>query len=321
MLLEEGTQTTLSQQQIEELLPWTKNSKIALNELLFEIKDLSVEEKIEHLKIGIKSIVIESRPMTELFMRYTLNRALVIEDVINKETDATAIGISDVKLRVLLNSINLALRYYDLDTRTINTNSKMAFAEYGSDYFLFLLNLNKSIFDASAQYQIHKITLEWLAWDLYRDLDNTSFAIQITKIAQFLKTLPSEPLSDSRTLVYIRKMRDLQESLNISQVIKKRSEKLSARQLKNSERVLVLNRQTGYLRSAVVYANVSDSAPGASKDETNTHYCVKYAQPNEGERYMAFENYVKRADILLASGCGEKFCVGTNVTEKKKKKM
>lgn len=112
-------------------------------------------------------------------------------------------------------------------------------------------------------------------------------------------------------------MRDLQEKLSIADIIRKIEDKSSGRELKNGERVLVMGRSTGFLRSAIIYANVSDSVPGATKEDNNSHYCVKFTNPNEGERFMAYDNYVKRSDILMAFGCGERFCVGEKITERK----
>lgn len=142
--LEEGTQRVLTQEQINELLPWAKNSKITLTDLLDEIKDLPMDQKIAHLNQGIQSVVAEGRSTSELFMRYILNRGLVLEETIKNETEDRAVGVADVKLRILVKSMQMALM------------------------------------------------LEWLAWDLYRDLDNKTYAVKITKIGNFLKTLPKE---------------------------------------------------------------------------------------------------------------------------------
>jgi hypothetical protein len=316
-LLEEGTQRTLTQAQINELLPWAKTSKLDLVDLLEDIKDMSMKDKIDHLTKGINGVVADSRPTSELFMRYILNRALVLQETLKKETDENAVGINDAKLRILLSSVKMALKYHDVDTKMLNNNSSMTFASFGANYFFFLQDLNKSIFDASAQFEFNKITLEWLSWDLYRDLENKSYASQIVKIHKFLKDLPSEKGRDTQALIHVRKMRDLQEKLNISALIKQITDKSPARELKVGERILVKNSATGFLRDAIVYANVSADVPNHDPENNNSHYCVKFTNPNEGESFMAYENFVKRSEILLASGCGDKFCVGQEVVELK----
>lgn len=316
-LLDEGTQRTLTQSQINDLLPWTKNSRLALIDLLEGLNDISsIKDRIEHLDNGIKSVVSESSSSSELFMRYVLNRALVLQETLKKETDESTIGIADVKFRVLLTSVKMAIKYYDIDAKTLSNQSNMDFASFGAVYSSFLIDLNKSVFDASAQYSIHKIILEWLSWDLYRDLENKSYASQIVHISTLLKSLPTGKISDSQSLVYIRKMRNLEEKLEISLMVQKIEEKSPSRELKVGERVLTMNRVTGNLRDATIYANVSDSVVG-NDSNTNSHYCVKFTKPSAEERFTAYDNFVKRSDLFLASGCGAKFCVGETVIESK----
>lgn len=315
-LLEEGTKRTLTKNEINELLPWAKTSKTSLLDLLEDVKDMSIKDKINHLSAGINTVVSTSNPTSELFMRYILNRALVLQETLKKETSESMVGIADTKLRILMSSIQMAIKYYDIDVKMLNDNGKMTFAAFGANYFEFLVDLNKSIFDASAHLEFHKIILEWLSWDLYRDVENKAYTAQIIKIHTFLTAMPSDKLSDSQSLVYSRKMRDLEEKLNMGVLTQKIKDKSPARELNISERVYIKSRVTGLLREATVYANVSKDVPGNDSDN-NTHYCLKFTNPSASERFMAYENFVKRSDIILASGCGDKFCAGEVVIEKK----
>lgn len=209
-LLQEGTQTQLSDSQISELIPWAKDSKLYLTDLLEGAESLSVTDKIDRLVEGIKLVVGESAPkQTELLMRYILNRALVVNETLSKEIESNQIGQADIKLRVLLSSINMAIKYYDTDMKALSKKSQTPFADFGIQYFQFLVEINKSIFDASAQYYIQRTALEWLAWDLYRDLNNKQFAPQIVKITNSLKTLPLENISDMQAITLIGQMRSL----------------------------------------------------------------------------------------------------------------
>lgn len=317
-LLDEGTQRTLTDEQVNELLPWTKNSRMALTSFLEDLKEISsTNDKIEFLHNGIKSVVSESTAKSELFMRYVLNRALVLESTIKKETDSSTTGIADVKLRVLLSSVKMAIKYYDIDARMLNNQTSMDFASFGAGYSTFLIDLNKSIFDASAQYSVHKIILEWLAWDLYRDSNNVVYAAQIVEISNFMKTLPTEKLTDSQSLVYIRKMRKVEERLDISSIVEKIQSKSPDRELKVGEKVLIKSKTNGDLRDATIYANVSDSVVENENSNSNSHYSVKYTKPSSQERFSAYENFVARNDLFIASGCGDKFCVGETVVEYK----
>ncbi len=221
-ILEEGTQRELSRAQIAELLPWAKNSKLFLTDLLENIQPLNTADKIESLVSGISSTVGESAPKhSELLMRYALNRGLVLNEILSKEMDPEAVGTQDAKLRVLKASIHLALKYYETDLAVMSAKMNAPFVSFGLDYFNFLNEINKSIFDASAQYTIQRTSLEWLQWDLYRDLNNTSYAAQIVKINNGLKTLPTRKLSDSQSISYIRQMKALSSQLKISEVMAK----------------------------------------------------------------------------------------------------
>lgn len=212
--LEEGIQRDLSASQIEELLPWAKDSKIFLVDLLENVQGLPMTDKVDRLVDGIKQVVGESSSKnTELFMRYALNRAIVLNDVLTKEITAESVGLTDVKARVLVMSINMAIKHYDTDLAKMSKKTVPDYAQFGIEYFTFLKELNKSIFDATAQYAIERTSLEWLQWDLYRDLNNTKYAPQIVKINNALKTFPTSRMSDAQSLNYIRQIRKVSEQL------------------------------------------------------------------------------------------------------------
>lgn len=216
-ILEEGTQRELSASQVAELLPWAKDSKIFLSDLLDNVQTLAPSDKVDHLVEGIKSVVGESAPKnSELLMRYALNRGLVINDILIREVEANSVGMVDVQLRVLKASILMAIKYYDQDMEVMSKKAKTSFAAFGLDYYDFLSELNKSVFDASAQYNIQRTALEFLQWDLYRDLNNTTYANQIVKINNGLKTFPTKKLTDSQSIALIRQMKSLAKQLKVT---------------------------------------------------------------------------------------------------------
>lgn len=217
-VLEEGTQKELTAAQIAELLPWAKDSKLFLTDLLDNTQGLPTSEKIDRLLDGIKQVVGESAPKnSELFMRYVLNRAIVLHDLLEKEMDADTVGTADAKSRILVLSIKMAIKYYDADMAKLTNNKSTApYASFGVEYFNFLTELNRSIFDASAEYNIERTSLEWLQWDLYRDLGNATYASQILKINNALKTFPSTKLTDVQSINYIRQMKKIIQKMSIA---------------------------------------------------------------------------------------------------------
>jgi hypothetical protein len=220
--LEEGTQRVLNPAQVAELLPWAKDSKLFLTDLLENIQGLTTTDKIDRLVEGLQQVVGESAPKnSELLMRYSLNRGLAIQDILAREADENVVGTADAKLRVLTQSIKLAIKYYDTDMATLEKKTIAPYVLFGLDYFNFLNEINKSVVDASAQYAIQRTALEWLQWDLYRDLNNMSYAPQIIKINNSLKTFPNRKLTDSQAIAIIRQMKKIALQLNVNETLKK----------------------------------------------------------------------------------------------------
>lgn len=220
-VLQEGTQRELTAAQISELLPWAKDSKLFLIDLVESISGLSTEDKIDRLVSGIQTVVSESSPKnSELLMRYTLNRGLVLNETLTNEMNKDNVGTQDTKLRVLTLSIHMAINYYDTDVASLSKKTFAPIAKFGLEYFNFLNEINKSIFDASAQYQIQRIALEWFQWDLYRDLNNTGYAPQIVKINNTLKIYPSKKINDKEALNTIRQMKKIISTLNMDDIQK-----------------------------------------------------------------------------------------------------
>jgi hypothetical protein len=101
-VLEEGIQTSISENKRSEFVIWANNSKDKLLSLSNQVEDLSVSEKVEFLEKGIQSIVMESSPRnSELIMRYILNRALVLNSTLDKEMDANSLELPGLKLQIL----------------------------------------------------------------------------------------------------------------------------------------------------------------------------------------------------------------------------
>lgn len=241
-ILEEGTQRELSKAQIAELLPWAKDSKLFLVDLLENIQGLTMQDKIDRLSDGLATVVGESASKnSELLMRYALNRGLVLNNILASEMSADAVGTADARLRVLKSSIEIALKYYETDMAILQKKSTAPYVIFGLDYFEFLSELNKSIFDASAQYSIQRTALEWLQWDLYRDLNNASYAPQIVKINNSLKTFPTKKITDAQSIANIRLMKKVAQQLNVrSTLTKLETEKRLSEAKSEEERRMML---------------------------------------------------------------------------------
>ena len=84
----------------------------------------------------------------------------------------------------------------------------LPFAQFGMEYAVFLMELNKSVLDASAQYEIGITALGLLQWDLYRDSARQAYAPAIMRIQAFLKMMPERAgTNDIATVQRIRQIK------------------------------------------------------------------------------------------------------------------
>ena len=308
-VLNEGTQTELTVGQIAEILPWAKNSKLFLTDLLDNIHSLNTEDKIDSLAQGIKQVVEESNlKNSELFMRYILNRGLVIVQNLDREVEKDSVGSSDVKLRTLMMTIKMAIKYSELDLAKL-TNSKMVmpFAKFGITYFTFLNELNKSVFDASAQYALSKISLEWLQWDLYRDVKNTNYAPQILKINNFVKGLPTRKLTDAQSISYIRQIRNTIKQLNLS--VEDSEKEIEKARTKDELMFTARSQEIGNKDSQL---QVDEKVFVSAKNDYG--YVVTF----DNNRYVIRFSFGTgggwgRNDLSITRGCNGDICVGSRV--------
>ncbi len=241
-VLNEGTQVELSQEQISEILPWAKNSKIFLENLLEDVAGLRKAEQLQQLKGGIRDVVLKSAPKnTELLMRYVLNRSMKLVDVISTESVSGDRGIMSNQLRLLKRSVEMALGYYKSDLSYLNgeddSEDRVSFGVFGLEYSVFLADLGKSILDASAQYKVIRTGLGFLQWDLYRDQNNKLFAPSIMSLNNVLKANPEDvEASDQNYLERIRQLKRVYKKQKNSIVQKLRIAGVQVRKERRKER-------------------------------------------------------------------------------------
>lgn len=280
-----------------------------LNDLVDSIQGLSTEDKIERLDYGIRQVVGDSATKhSELLMRYVLNRAIVIKDILAKEMDASAVGSADAKLRILLTSIKMSIDYYETDMNTLSKKSIPNFQQFGESYFKFLTELNKSIFDASAQYSVQRTSLEWLQWDLYRDLNNTRHAPVIVKINNALKIAPAGKMSDAQAIKNIQQLKRVSAQLNIlpePQVVIQETIKVEPT-LSEAERA----KKYYYYNSGNACYKKSSSGDIMWDDKVNNSYCTRagaYYYYNTGNscHKKSFAGDVMWADKVSNSYCSK----------------
>ncbi len=213
----EGTETALSQEEIDALLPWAHDSKLTIERQLQRANGLSVERKFTQLHQSILRIVGDvQNKKGNLLVRFILNRSLKLIEILDHETSSTAVGIIDTKVRILVESMKLALEYHGADIKFLQKNAHLPFSQFGKSYFRFLNQLNYSIFDISAQFRIQFFALELLHVDLNRGLDSSEHAQVILEIRNTLAEIPKDINDDMDMRFQLAELRKLIEILKLS---------------------------------------------------------------------------------------------------------
>lgn len=219
--LDEGTDEGLNAQDRARLSDWALNTKLGLEEILMNIEPLKMAEKKQMLVECIENVVIDSAPLSsETLLRYTLTRALkaneVIEDEgLRKNLPFVAAGTIDQQVRLLRESVKMALDYYKNDVAYINgKNTRLRdlispeYAAFGARYNDLILKLSSSLFDASAQYGILRKSIGWFAKDLSKDAKAEAFGRIAINLDNSWRTLPDPTayaLDDTSAVIHGRK--------------------------------------------------------------------------------------------------------------------
>lgn len=226
-VLNEGLETTLTEEQIESILPWANNSKVFIEDLFAMVKVSTFEEALNELRNGYTDVVLSSAPdNAQVLLRFSLNRGLEYTKILKREVEENSVGLVDTQTRILKVAGQLALNHFAsdlllLEKKTDNlVDLKFKYAIYGLDFAGKMLHVAKSVIDASAQHAIFLTTLKFLQVDLYRDLDRNRFAVEIRKIQNLLKTVDREAKkTDFELLEEVRQMKALVKALKISNLL------------------------------------------------------------------------------------------------------
>jgi hypothetical protein len=200
---------------IESLRPFTNSLKRKLDNMLLAIAELKSLEKEQHLVASLEQILSkDKRRFRELLAFEILERALLIHKVMLEETIADNPHDAQVRVRLLTRAIELVRKkYFQKDQSFLNQESEVDYTRFAHEYFEYLSNLNKSVFDATAQYRIEKLTLQFLAYDLSHDPFFQKHAVTITTVNDRLIGFPKKIKDDQSALKKIRSLRRIKKDL------------------------------------------------------------------------------------------------------------
>ena len=143
-----------------------------------------------------------------MFMRFALNRSMLLVQELTKEADMRDNGILENALDIQVKSIRLALSVAESDLsyqRRVaegNDSVKLEYAKFGLMFAGSMLQAINSVFDASAQYRLLYKTLEIVNWDLSRDDGALEYADLIFDIYNSLTNMDENPSQDDLSSLF-----------------------------------------------------------------------------------------------------------------------
>lgn len=304
----EGTITRMTAEDIEVFLPWAQNAQKVLTKALTDIETMPIRMQVDHLNTIMKSVIRRSGSKSyQMFMRFALNRSMLLVQELTKEADIRDNGILENALDIQVKSIKLALSVAESDLsfqRRVsegNDSVKLEYAKFGIMFGKSMLQAINSVFDASAQYRLLYKTLEIVNWDLSRDDAALDYADLIIDIYNSLTTMDENPSHDDLASIFaIRRLNIHVEELS----------KLSPVDADSSVVTIERGSKEFKIGNNVVVVAADGGAEYATISELReTTVVVKY------KKNATFAE-VRKSMIAFLSGCERSICTGETVLNK-----
>ena len=205
-IFEEGVEATIRPEDIgEDVKLWAQNTALKFKKLLSQIKKLSVSEKRNLMLKTIQESVEEAQGKRELLlMRFTLNRALRLEQEFRQDDDALVLN------HILLPAIKQAITLYEQsDLPYLEANKDKpegeiepppyaAYTKINIGYLLNGSNMNKTL---EGQFHILELSLAWIGNDLLRSPKarrnsvNADLILRLQSLLEELKTITPDQMT------------------------------------------------------------------------------------------------------------------------------
>ena len=180
-------------------------TRSTLESTLAKLPTLAIPEATETLLETYHALLDHPRASAEdRFAYFALVRALKSHDVLKDS------GI-DLQLSVLWSGAEIALR--EIEASKFGQRGQAGRAEFGIGYSLFLSSTAENTLDASAQYELMQLALEFLSVDLANDPHGNSFAEANAYLLTYLNgQSKSPPKSDRDRLIALKPARQAYQS-------------------------------------------------------------------------------------------------------------
>ncbi len=200
----EGTKVDLTEEDVVSLRQWVDTAKNGLDKIPDAIRyKKSPSEKRAILIREFKKIVKDSgNKENEMLMRYVLNRASVVNDMVGPSPTNV---VHDSLLSFLIKSRDLAVKFYVDDVKFLEAlhggtlsseNVELKPMAYFAQAYAFeVFQLAKTFLNPQLEYSFSRAALGWLGNDLNspRNLERALFSSDILQIKELLDTLYPDP--------------------------------------------------------------------------------------------------------------------------------
>jgi hypothetical protein len=213
----EGTNTRLSPEEVAEFLPWAQNAKRQLERAQRHANTLPLRERMREMKTAVESVVGRSGGRQyQMFMRYSLNRGLLMARELERLVDMNSIGAQESVLDIINRSVKVALSFYESDlsfqerATAGNTATTIDHAGYAAAFMREMYPGVVNVLSASAQYRLLYKLIEMVNYDLSQDSHAARYAETIVEAYELTESMSAQPSNDDRTnLRMIRRLNQL----------------------------------------------------------------------------------------------------------------
>ena len=213
----EGTMTQLTPAEVAEFLPWAQNAQNQLNRALTQARSMPLRDRLFHIERAVRAVVNRSGDRQyQMFMRFALNRGMLLVDELEKNIDMEEIGSQESALDILQRSIQVALSFYESDlsfqqrAQGGDTATTLNYASFGASFMQGMYPGVLNVLDATAQYRLLYKLVEMVNWDLSRDAQAARYAEAIVEAYEISQDLPETPdRNDKTNLRLIRRLNGL----------------------------------------------------------------------------------------------------------------
>jgi hypothetical protein len=214
-LQREGTKVSLSASEIADLKQWVENAKHDLSILQDDLRRGSLEERRSAFIRDFEGIVKKSGTKeNELLMRYTLNRALEIDQIVGPNPQPnelqSLVAFLDSTIELSKGFYTDDLKYLEAIGRGEEPALQIPMPVFAFEYAEMIFGISRTLLRPQLEYQVSLMALGWLGNDLNspRNLSRIQHSEEIYRISRLQGQFPMEAVGNDQTiLAQIRKLK------------------------------------------------------------------------------------------------------------------